>query len=410
MSGCAAAATPVPKQQTGELARQDPPADAPVAQLVAGITTFGYKLAPDAAAQNWVASPASIALVMAMLRAGAAGSTAAEIDAAFGFPAGVHGAFNALSRQIVTVAVPAPPSDESTRAPGAPARPSIVSIGSAIFTEQGYPIKQSYLDTLAQQYGVGIYPLQFRQPTAAKDAIDAWAKQQTAGRVDHVFDQLDAETRAVVANTVYFKGEWKTPFEAARTSDRLFRRADGSTVTAATMADDLSVGYAAGQGWQAIELPYGEDGAYVMRVFLPTGDLSPRDLLAPAIQASATFTTQEIDVQLPKWDFAADLPLVEDLKRLGVVSIFDPNTADLSGISSESLYIQQAIHRAMINVDEYGSEAAAVTAAAMVPAMARGSEPVPFHADHPFAFAIAHKATGTPLFYGIVADPTASQP
>jgi serpin B len=177
---------------------------------------------------------------------------------------------------------------------------------------------------------------------------------------------------------------------------------------ASTMADSLSVGYATGQGWQAIELPYGEDGAYVMRVFLPTGDLSPRDLLAPAIQASATFTVQEVNVQLPKWNFAADLPLVADLKRLGVVSIFDRNTADLSGISTERLYVAQALHRATINVDEYGSEAAAVTAAAIAPAMARGAEPVPFHADHPFAFAIVHKATRTPLFYGIVADPTAT--
>ncbi|HEY7224532.1 MAG TPA: serpin family protein [Micromonosporaceae bacterium] len=409
-TGCATQAGPAPvpgglRLLKADVARLDPPADAPVAQVVAGIATFGYNLAPAQPGGNWVASPASIAIVLAMLRAGANGATADEIDHTFGFPAGVQDAFNALSRQLVTADVPPSTSDEPTRAPGAPARPSVVCMGNAIFPAQGFPIKDSYLQVLAQQYGSGVYPLDF-QTSAAKDAIDAWARDTTAGRIQKVFDHLDPATAAVVANTVYFKGEWRVPFDDTNTADKPFHRADGSTVNAPTMRDQLGVGYAEGSGWQAIELPYGEDGAYAMRVLLPTAGQSPRDLLNPSLGAS--FSTQPVDIELPKWDFATDVPLLDELVRLGVVSAFDPNRADFSGISQTGLYVSQAIHRANITVDEYGTQAAAVTAAALMPTSAHAPATISFHADHPFAFQIVHTATGTVLFDGIVVDPTAS--
>jgi serpin B len=278
-------------------------------------------------------------------------------------------------------------------------------MGNAIFPAQGFPIKDSYLQVLAQQYGSGVYPLDF-QTSAAKDAIDAWARDTTAGRIQKVFDHLDPATAAVVANTVYFKGEWRVPFDDTNTADKPFHRADGSTVNAPTMRDQLGVGYAEGSGWQAIELPYGEDGAYAMRVLLPTAGQSPRDLLNPSLGAS--FSTQPVDIELPKWDFATDVPLLDELVRLGVVSAFDPNRADFSGISQTGLYVSQAIHRANITVDEYGTQAAAVTAAALMPTSAHAPATISFHADHPFAFQIVHTATGTVLFDGIVVDPTAS--
>lgn len=409
-TGCGSEPAPAPGELMllrADVARLEPSPDAPVAELVAGIATFGYNLAPADPTENWVASPASIAYVLAMLRAGAAGATADEIDRALGFPPRVHEAFNALSRQLVTAEVPPSTSDEPTRQPGAPARPSIVCVGNAIFPAEGFPIEDSYLTTLAEQYGTGVYPLDFRQ-SAAKDAIDEWARRLTAGRIDRVFDQIDPDTAAVLANTVFFKGEWQTPFDEAGTSEAPFYRSDGSTVSAPTMSDQLAIGYAEGPGWQAIEMPYGQDGDYAMRVLLPAGDLSPRDLLGPAVPETAAFTPQPVDVRLPRWDFAADLPLKAELIRLGVASVFDPERADLSGISVVDLYVSQALHRANITVDEYGSEAAAVTAAAIAPTSARPEPPVSFHADRPFAFAIVHAATGAPLFYGVVADPTAA--
>jgi serpin B len=410
-TGCGSGPAPVTPGELvllrAEVAQMDPPLDAPVPELVAGIAAFGYDLVPVEPTRNWVASPASIAFVMAMVRAGAAGATAAEIDETFGFPARVHEAFNALGRQIVTADAPPSTSDaQPTREPWQPARPSIVCVGNAIFPAQGFPIEEPYLRTLAEQYGTGVYPLDFHQP-AAKDAIDAWARQMTAGRIQKVFDQIDSDTAAVLANTVYFKGEWRVPFDDANTRDEPFHRADASTVSASTMADEIPVGYSDGPGWQAIAIPYGEDGAFSMWVLLPTDDLTPRDLLAPSVLSAARdFETQRVDVRLPRWDFAADVALKDELIRLGLGTLFDPNQADLSGISEIDLYVTQAVHRATITVDEYGSEAAAVTAAVAAPTSAPPPPSVSFHADHPFAFAIVHNATATPLFYGVVADPT----
>jgi serpin B len=118
-------------------------------------------------------------------------------------------------------------------------------------------------------------------------------------------------------------------------------------------------------------------------------------------------TTQLVDLMVPRWDFASDVALRDELVRLGIASIFDPDRADLSGMSPVRLFVAQAVHRATITVDEFGTEAAAVTAFAAAPTSAQPNATVEMHADHPFAFAIMHVPTGTPLFLGQVADPSA---
>jgi serpin B len=388
--------------------RLTPPAGAPVGALVEGIARFGHRLAPAAAGQNWVASPMSIAIALGMVRAGAGAETAAEIDDTLGFPPGVHEAFNALTRQLVTAEVPPPRRNgEPTRAPGSPAGPTTVCIGNALFPAKGFEIKHPFLRTLAEQYGTGVYPVDFHKPEAKQD-IDAWARRQTADRIQKVFDEIDPDTALVLANTIYLKGDWRTAFEKTSTSDADFHRADGSTVQVPTMNAQMGVGYAEGDGWKAVELPYGEDGTFAMQIVVPTGSKTPAELLAPeTLSAVASgLEPQLVDLAVPRWDFASDIRLREELIRLGVVSAFDPGRADLSGMSPVELYLAQAVHRATITVDEFGTEAAAVTAFAAAPT----SAPMPtatLHADRPFAFAVVHVPTGAPLFLGQVADPAA---
>ena len=393
------------------VARLQPTSDAPVAQIVAGIVAFGHNLAPASGSENWVASPTSIALALAMARAGANGQTATQIDKTFGFPAaGLHEGFNALSRHAVTAELP-PPPDGKKREPGSPPGPTTVCIGNALFPSGTLEISPGYLRTLAEQYGTGVYPVDFHQSTA-KDAIDAWARQQTAGRIQKVFDDIDPETALVLANTVYLKGDWATAFTTAATSDAQFRRADGSTVRVPTMHQQAALAYADGSGWQAIELPYG-DGAFAMRIIVPTAGASPRDLLAPdaftAVSAglAGPQARQLVDVALPRWDFTSTVALREELIRLGVVDAFDPDRADFSALSKTPLFIAKAIHRATITVDENGTEAAAVTALEAIPMSAPPPPTATLHADHPFAFAIVQVATGAPIFIGQVADPSA---
>jgi serpin B len=388
--------------------RLTPPDGAHVSALVAGISRFGSRLAPSSADANWVVSPTSIAIALGMVRAGAGGTTAAEIDETLGFPSDVHEAFNALTSALVTADVPPPArNDRPTREAGSPPGPTTVCIGNALFPANGFEIKQQFLRMLAEQYGTGVYPVDFHQP-AAKEDIDAWAKRQTADRVQKVFDRLDPDTALVLANTVYLKGDWRTTFKKSSTVDADFHRADGSTVRVPTMNADMGVDYAQGDGWQAVELPYGDDGAFAMRIIVPTGSMTPAQLLAPELLTAVAegLAPQHVDLALPRWDFASNIPLREELIRLGIVTAFDRDRADLSGMSPVSLYLAQAVHRATITVDEFGTEAAAVTAFAAAPTAAPITTTV-VHADRPFAFAIVHVATGAPLFLGQVADPSA---
>ena len=216
-----------------------------------------------------------------------------------------------------------------------------------------------------------MYPVDFHQP-AAKQDIDAWAKRQTADRIQKVFDEIDPDTALVLANTVYLKGDWRTAFEKTSTSDADFHRADGSTVQVPTMHAQMRVGYAEGDGWQAVELPYGEDGTFAMRIVVPTGSMTPGELLAPEVLSAvgSGLESQLVDLALPRWDFASDIALRDELIRLGIPSAFDADLADLSGMSPVRLYLAQAVHRATITVDEFGTEAAAVTAFAAAPTSA----------------------------------------
>ena len=381
---------------------RETPTSAPVDQTVAGMTKFGYDLYRQIATPgtNVVLSPLSLDTAFGMARAGAAGATADQLDRVFGFPPdGPHAALNALTSELVTIDG-APPMSQPSRADpaGKPAAP-LVAVANGLFVQHGLAVKQAFLQTLARQYGAGMAGVDFASPRA-KELIDAWVKEHTAGRITKLFDDLPPWTVLVLANAVYFKGEWVNRFDKAQPAP--FTRADGSTVQAGLMrvfAPDL--GYAEGTGWQAVELPYA-DSDLSMLVMVPTDGSDPGALLAPAALARvrAELRPQAVDVFLPKWDFGSTIELLEPLKKLGLTAL-----AGFPGIA-EGIFIDQAIHRANITVDESGTEAAAVTGIAF--AVCGGCGPPVVRADHPFAFAIVHQPTGTPLFIGQVADPTAS--
>ncbi len=399
------------------VSRVEPAADTPVAPAVTGMTRFGYDLlrAMDSDADgNVVLSPLSIAYAFGMAEAGAAGETRQQIDATFGFPAGgPHEPFNLLTRQIGAQDTPRPRTPPTTRDPGErhEPRPPILAIANGLFVQQDYPVKQDFLRTLAEQYGAGARPVDFeRQNTAAADIINEWVRTQTADRIEKLFDALDTDTRLVLANAVYLKADWASSFQRSATEDKPFRLAGGRDVTVPMMRQQASFGYAKGDGWQAVELPYA-DSDLAMRVLLPSGSGKPLDLLAPATMAAVgkALLPKRVDLALPRWDFGKvdQIALGTVLPKLGMTLPFERGRADFSGMTdAEELYIGQAVHRANITVDEDGTEAAAVTGIAMEPTSADPGPEITVRVDRPFAFAVVHKPTGTPLFIGQVADPT----
>jgi serpin B len=383
---CAAAAGPATAAPQGlvaaDVARAAPSGETTPA-VVDGLTAFGYEVSRQEADPNgnWVMSPLSIACAFAMARAGAGGETAAQLDRLFGFPPdGTHEAFNALDQRLA-------------------AEGGALRIANALWAQRGFPIGEPFLRTLAAQYGTGVRTVDFHS-AGATDAIDAWVRERTDGRIRKLFDRLDPNTKAVLANAIYFKADWRSPFRGTDPEAR-FTRADGSTVKAPMMYQLTPLSYAKGPGWQAVELPY-KSADFAMWVLLPEPSGAPLDLLAPGTLAAVAdgLRPATVELSMPKWDFETSFDLLGAVNALGVTDL-----TDFSGINPQ-VVLGQAIHRANITVDEEGTEAAAVTGLAF-PASAGPRPDVTFRADRPFAFAIMHKPTRTPAFIGTVTDPTA---
>jgi serpin B len=366
-------------------------------------------LRADSAAVNWIASPLSLACAFAMARAGAHGTTAEQLDEFFGFPArGRDDAFNAITARLVTGHVPSQPIDPDAvrpKKPGDPPAPPTVSLGNALFLQDGFRVVAAFLDVLAASYGTGVHMVDFRKPDAVR-AIDAWVSAQTAGRITKVFESLDPATELVLANAVFFHGDWVQAFDPTMTQPGTFTRSDQSAMSVPMMHRASTFRYGTVRGSQVLELPYAK-GPYAMWVMLPTSGTQPDDMLTPAAMAAfaASLETTRVDVYLPRFDFATNIDLAGRLRSLGVAVPFSP-AADFSGIAG-GLYIDQAIHRANVTVGEYGTIAAAVTAISMVlsSGMASGAMPV-FRADRPFAFAIVGGDQHVPLFVGRVTEPS----
>ncbi|GAA4062661.1 serpin family protein [Nonomuraea soli] len=369
--------------------------EAPVEETVRGLTAFACELYGRTArpAENHVISPLSIAYAYGMARAGAAPATGTELDALFGFPAeGPHTAFNLLTSQIVTTYGPPPPARE--REENEQRRePPVVAIANGLFTQRGFTPKQPFLHTLAAQYGTGVREVDFRGD--ATKVIDAWADEQTAGRIKKVFDRLDPDTKAVITNAVYLRADWDQPFGKEPPEQAAFTRGDGTTVQTTLMRHKTPLRYAEGEGWQAVELRYAES-ELAMWVLVPPAGTAPAGLLSPQTlrQVGSSLKELPVDLAMPKWDFGTSIDLRERIPL---------KSNDFSGIA-DGLFLGAAIHRATITVDEQGTEAAAVTGMAF-PASAGPQAEAVVRADHPFAFVIVHLPTRTPLFLGHVAAP-----
>jgi serine protease inhibitor len=399
--------SPVPTElRASGVARADPGAVS-TTSLVEGMTAFGHDLYAQAASGggNVVVSPLSIAVALSMARAGANGQTAAEIDTVMHFPpAERDAAMNALTRDLATRdTAPPRPSPSATRAADSPPADPILTVANSLFVQQGQPIGAPFLHTLATDYGAGVRTVDFASSTATEE-INAWARTQTADRIQKLFDTLDASTRLVLANAVYLKADWAVPFVEQSTTDGPFTTAAGKQISVPMMHRGGSLGYLKTAGWQAVSLPYA-GGKLAMWVIVPTGTTPLADLLAPSTLSAigAGLQPAAVELSLPRWKSTTNLDLGAALTRLGIHAAFS-SAADFSGIA-QGLFVSQAVHRATITVDEWGTEAAAVTALAM--AAGAMMIQVTVDVDHPFAYAIVHRPTGAVLFEGSVADPTA---
>jgi serpin B len=411
VSGLAACAQPV----TGAVIQSDKQRDtspnvneADLATVVGGNSAFAFDLyqALREGDDNLFFSPYSISLALAMTYAGARGETAQQMADTLHFTLSqdrLHPAFNSLDIEL---------SQRGEGAKGKDGEGFRLHIVNAIWGQEGYKFLSEFLDVLAENYGAGLRPLDFANaPEESRITINNWVSDQTEGRIEDLIPQgiIDALTRLVLTNAIYFNAAWQYPFNEDMTEDGPFYLLDGGEVTLPMMKQTESFSYAEGDGYQAIELPY--DGRELSMVIL-----LPRAGQFEAFEDS--LDTQRVDailnelasrrvaLTMPRFEFESSFGLKEALAAMGMPVAFSGG-ADFSGMTgNRDLFIADVIHKAFVSVDEAGTEAAAATAAVMKLTALPGT-PVEFTVDRPFVFLIHDIETGAILFVGRMVAPVA---
>jgi serpin B len=281
-------------------------------------------------------------------------------------------------------------------------------IVNAIWGQQGFPLLSSYLDTIALNFGAELRLADFRHAAeAARLIINAWAEEQTNQRIKDLLAKgsIDADTRVVLTNAVWFKANWASPFAAGQTRDRPFIDRSGMPKAVPFMSQTYWVPYGRSKACQAVDIPYTE-GKISMMVIMPDVGTFDAFLTAftPAVldEIIGKLDTQYVALSMPKFTFSATPPIGSTLRTLGMAEAFDPFEADFSGIDGKrDLFIGNVVHQAFISVDEKGTEAAAATAVSLS-TVSLPPPPLPLAVDHPFIFLIRDRETGLILFIGKV--------
>ena len=266
------------------------------------------------------------------------------------------------------------------------------------------------------------------KPEEVAAAINRWVKKATNNLIDSIITPNDITpiTDLVLANAVYFKAKWQDPFEAFNTGPGTFHRLDGKRVDAQFMSQTMyGVHYASSvDGFKVLKLPYehgrgaaadADDTQYSMYLFLPDERQGLTNMV-DAITAGPEYlynvlpktANATVTVRLPKFEISYDWDLGRDLHLLGLSLPFSPESADLRGICEDArrTFLNKVLHKAVIKVDEDGTEAAAVTAVMLAGSAWQPEPPVEFVADHPFTFLIMEERSGLIVFAGHVLDPT----
>jgi len=391
--------------------------------LVEGHNALAFDLydllrAEEGAGKNMFFSPTSITLALSMAYAGAKGQTADEMAAALHYalpPEQLFPAFNWLDQELESRAdaAYARALDDASMDPNAePPDPESfrLHIVNSMWGEQTTRFEQPFLDTLAVNYGAGVFLADFiNQPDAERIRINDWVADETQDRIKDLIPSgaIDSMTRSVLVNAIHLKLPWTEPFSTAE--DLTFTKLDGSTVAAPAIKERDTFPYAESDGMQAVLIPL---EGYQVKVLLVAPKIGDLDSFEDSLSTTkyndllAGMESREVIFRMPKIEFTTpSMKLRPKLEALGMTTPFT-SSADFSGITTEEpLSISDVVHKAMLGVDEQGVEAAAATAVILA-----GSgippEPVPFDVDRPFFVGLVDGPTNTLLFAGHIVDPT----
>jgi serpin B len=371
--------------------------------LVAGNSAFATELYAKIAPPNGnlFFSPYSISLALALAYAGARGETAAEMARALHLPGDAAAAAQGFA-------------DLAGRLAALPVADATLTIGNSLWYQREVRLLPAYRELARRSYQAEIEPVDFlAAPGAACADINRWVSRATHGKIQNLVSpaNVGSATRVVLANAIYFKGRWTSPFQRVETDSEPVFSGAGPSVRVPMMRQRAEYRFVQLPGFRLLELPYqGDDLAMV--VLLPDAvdglaaverQLSGANLAAWLGRLNSA-GRYEVALGLPRFSASTAFDLASALRQLGLAAAFDSQRADFSGIApGRDFYLSQVLHKAEVEVNEEGTVAAAATGAVMHSLALRPA--AEFRINHPFLFLIRENTTGTLLFIGRITDP-----
>jgi serpin B len=353
---------------------------------------------------NLFFSPFSISTALAMAYAGAMGETADEMKTVLRVTKEgevLHGTFGNLISSL-----------NKRGEEGA----YQMSVANALWGQSGIKLLEKYLGLTQSSYGAGLKKVDFiSDPEAARQTINAWVEEKTREKIKELLKRgvINDQTRLVLTNAIYFKGSWEYEFDEDRTRDEPFTLISGEGIEASLMRQQDRFEYMECEDFQVLCMPYVKH-ELSMIIILPREmdgitkiekSLSADDL-ADCMDA---LVRQQVEIYVPKFKMTSEFNLSKPLKAMGMKRAFSAELADFSGITgARDFFIWAVVHKAFVEVNEEGTEAAAATGLVFgVTAVKPDEETIPvFRADHPFLFLIRDNESGSILFMGRVMNPT----
>jgi len=366
-------------------------------QIVSADNSFGFKLFTriNSAEQgkNVFISPLSVSMALGMTMNGANGATYDSMQRTLELQGYTVEQIQTSYQNIISVLTQLDPK-------------VIFQIANSIWYRNTFQVETDFLDANKKYFNAEITPLDFNSPTAV-DIINAWVNTKTKGKIPTIIDNpIEPEVIMYLINAIYFKGTWTYEFDASKTKDTLFTKADGSKIPCKLMIQKASLSYCFTDGCQVLDLFYG-DGKFSMTIILP-----PAGTTIDAFTASLTqerwntfvsgLAKTDITVELPKFKLEYKRSLNDELKAMGMAIAFS-GQADFTRINKNGgLSISNVLHKTFVEVDEQGTTAAAVTSVEIWNTVI---QEILMRIDRPFIFAIREHESGTVLFIGKIVEP-----
>jgi serpin B len=372
-------------------------------RLISANTAFGFRLfselAKEDSGKNVFISPASVGLALAMTYNGAVGDTKLGMERALEIRGMNHLELNRAYAALKAALENADPKVQ-------------LNIANSLWGKKGVTFNPDFIKRNKDFYGAEVTTLDFND-SSAPGTINSWVSDKTKGKIDKIVDRIDPQAILFLINAIYFKGSWTDEFDKARTKDEPFTLATGTKQNRPMMHQNGDYRYLEGNGFQAVSLPYGSK-RLSMYIFLPAQS-SNLEQFQKGLTAEnwdrwmIQFGEKKGEIGLPRFKLEYEVSLNDALKALGMGTAFDPDRADFTGIlqGEERAYINGVKHKTFVEVNEEGTEAAAVTSvemratSAMIP-----QKPFRMIVDRPFFCAIRDNTTGEILFMGSINNPS----